>query len=88
MGFSKKISTWLHDFGIIGQVHEDDLSNYLEKTSIGYLRNYFAAGKSSICIPYRRKVNDKYINTIMEMIPAKDYDENNQSLFLYVKVLG
>ena len=88
MGFSKKISTWLHDFGIIGQVHEDDLLNYLEKTSIGYLRNYFAAGKSSICIPYRRKVNDKYLNTIMEMIPAKDYDENNQSLFLYVKVLG
>lgn len=84
-GFDDKISMWLHGFGKSGQVYEEDLDEYLKKTDLEYLKEYFKSGKTSINIFYRRKYNDVYKQVDMEMIPADDYSEDNQSLFLYVK---
>lgn len=86
-GFSDNIFTWLHDFGTTGQVHKDDLENYLEKVSPEYLRAFFKDGKNSLSIPYRRNIDGVYHDTIMEMVPAPDYIEENQSVYLYVKAL-
>lgn len=87
MGFSNKISEWLHGFGKSGQVHSEDLAEYLEKTDINYLREYFNHDKTSISIFYRRKYNDVYKQVMLEMIPADDFTPTNQSLFLYVKAI-
>lgn len=84
-GFSEKISEWLINFGKSGQVHQDDLTDYLEKTDINYLKEYFNADKTSINIYYRRKYGQEYKQVLMEMIPANDYSKSNQSLYLYVK---
>ncbi len=84
-GFSDSISQWLYGFGKSGQVHADDLEDYLKMTDIEFLRDYFKQDKTSISIFYRRKYADGYKQAVMEMIPADDYDDNNQSLFLYVK---
>ncbi|MDO5155753.1 MAG: GGDEF domain-containing protein [Eubacteriales bacterium] len=84
-GFSNKISEWLYEFGKTGQVHEDDLEDYLEKTNIEYLKKYFKDDKTSISIHYRRKYEDGFKQVVMELIPANDYSTENQSLFLYVK---
>lgn len=84
-GFTDTLSGWLTGFGKLGQVFEEDLDNYLEKTNIEYLKEYFKSDKTSISIYYRRKYEDGFKLTAMEMIPADDYTEDNQTLFLYVK---
>jgi len=84
-GFSDKISIWLQKFGISGQVHPEDLEEYLSKTSLDYISNHFKNNKSSLSVLYRRKYNDEYKNVMMEMIPANDYTDEIQTLFLYVK---
>lgn len=86
MGFSQKISIWLQNFGKSGQVHRDDLEKYLELTDINNLKEHFAQNRKSISIPYRRKDGNLYRSTIMEIIKAKDYSDQNQSLYLFVKV--
>lgn len=85
MGFAETISGWLIGFGKSGQVHEEDLEGYLQKTDLEYLRNYFKEGKTSISILYRRKYDDGFKQVAMDMIPADDYAADNQTLFLYVK---
>lgn len=84
-GFNEKISAWLKAFGETGQVHPDDLEEYLEKTNISYLEEYFSKGKTSLHVFYRRKYEDEYKQVMMEVIPANDYSDENQSFFLYVK---
>ena len=84
-GFADTISAWLIGFGKSGQVHADDLDGYLEKTDLGYLRKYFKEGKTSISIQYRRKYDEVFKQVAMDLIPADDYSDDNQTLFLYVK---
>lgn len=84
-GFSDKISVWLSSFGKSGQVHPDDLKDYLERTDVQFMKDYFAGNKTSLNVFYRRKYGDDYKSVMMEIIPANDYSEDNQSLFLYVK---
>ena len=69
--------------GII--VHPEDLEEYLAKTDLNYIRNYFMEEKTSLHIFYRRKIGDNYRQVMMEIIPAGDYSRNNQTFFLYVK---
>lgn len=87
MGFSNKISEWLKGFAKTGQVHSDDLENYLQKTDINYLKDYFEKGNKLLSISYKRKCQDGFINCMMEITPAGDYSSSNQSLFLYVKLI-
>jgi len=84
-GFSDKISLWLSSFEKSGQVHPEDLEEYLKLTDLKYLQDYFNSGKTSLNIFYRRKYEDSYKQVMMEIIPANDYSDDNQSLFLYVK---
>lgn len=85
LGFSDSLSGWLKGFGLSGQVHPDDLASYSARTDLEYLKNYFHSSKTSINIHYRRKFGDEFHRTAMEMVPADDYRQDNQSLFLYVK---
>ncbi|MCQ2528833.1 MAG: GGDEF domain-containing protein [Saccharofermentans sp.] len=84
-GFADKISQWLYNFGMSNQVHPDDLDNYLEKTNINYIRDYFTHGKTSLQIFYKRSFDGVYKQVMMEIIPAKDYTETNETCCLYVK---
>lgn len=85
MGFAPTLSQWLNSFGKQGMVHPEDLSTYHTATDIGFLKDYFARGNSSIDIFYRRKFGEEYKKVVMEMIPSDDYSDEDQSLFLYVK---
>lgn len=85
MGFNSKISKWLYDYGISGQVHKEDLEQYLARTDMSFMQEYFKSNKTSLSIFYRRKYNQGYKQVMMEIIPANDYAHDNQSLFLYVK---
>ncbi len=85
-GFSDKISVWLHDFGVSGQVHPEDLEEYLKRTDTEFMKEYFKSN-TTLLIFYRRRYGETYKRVMMEIIPANDYAEDNQSLFLYVKDL-
>lgn len=84
-GYSQHISEWLAEFGKCGCVHADDLEEYLSKTNIDYMREFFKQNKNSLVIIYRRQYEDAFKRVMMEIIPAGDYTDDNQQLFLYVK---
>lgn len=84
-GFADTISEWLSGFGASGQVHPDDLEEYSRLTSLEYLRSYFKGNKTSLHIFYRRKYKDGFKQVMMEIIPSKEYSDENQSMYLYVK---
>lgn len=85
MGFADKISKWLYNFGKSGQVHPEDLENYLSLTNKEYMNKFFDGNKKNLNIFYRRKSVDGFRMTKMEMIPAEDYNKRNKKLYLYVK---
>lgn len=87
MGYNEKLSLWLRDFAESGQVHPDDLENYLNMTSTEYLKKYFAEGNTAFVIHYRRKVGSEFHKVMMQMVPTRDYSDDNQTIFLYVKVI-
>lgn len=84
-GYADTISGWLEGFGRSGQVHPDDLEDYLARTDLDYMRSYFRRGKTSLSIQYRRKYDTVYKKVMMEIIPTNAYTDTNQDLFLYVK---
>lgn len=84
-GYSESISEWIKNFGQSGQVHPDDLENYLEKTDTDYLKKYFDAGHKYLSIFYRRKIDDNFKQVMMEIIPSAEYSSDYQDVFLYVK---
>ncbi|MCR5546425.1 MAG: sensor domain-containing diguanylate cyclase [Lachnospiraceae bacterium] len=84
-GLPDKLSTWMLSFGTARQVHPDDLKEFLEKTDFKYISKFFAEGKTDLHIIYRRKYGDDYKRVMMEIIPASDYSDENQSFYLYVK---
>jgi len=84
-GFSEKLSEWLVSFGKKGLVHPDDLDEYLRLTDLNYMKEYFDSGKTSLHIFYRRKYEDGFKQVMTEVVPTKDYSENDMNLFLYVK---
>lgn len=86
IGLADKLSEWFKNFGTMGFVHPDDLEEYLSKTNLEYIRNHFMQNKKSLRIFYRRKYGDEYKKTMMELIPANEYDgDEDMYLFLYVK---
>lgn len=87
-GFSDSIFQWLHEFAVSGQVHPDDMESYIQKTSREFLRNHFKEGNRELFVYYKRKIGDDFHDVVMELIPAKEYTDENQILFLYVKSIG
>ena len=85
LGYSAEFSEWISKFAKRGGVHTDDKDNFIEKTDINYLREYFRSGKKTLSIFYRRKVGNEYEKVMMELLRDEDYSDGNQSLYLSVK---
>lgn len=86
-GLSKSISSWLKCYAESGQVAEEDTALLYEKTDPEFLRTYFRNGENKLVIRYHMKNEDNYSDCIMEIVPGKEYSNENQVLFLYIKVL-
>lgn len=83
-GFAPKISEWLENFAMTGQVHPEDVGKYLERTKIAYIQKHAEKNKV-LSFQYRRKIDDQFCLVVMEIIPTKDYSDENQTVYLYVK---
>jgi hypothetical protein len=51
-----------------------------------YLKHHFSLTRKYVRVYYRKTVNDRYENTVMEILPVEDYSVNNRQVFLYVKI--
>lgn len=87
-GFAEHISDWLSGFAKSGQVHPEDSEDFLFKTDLNFMREYFKIGKTELLITYRRMYGTEFRQTMMEIIPSEEYTHDNQVLYLYVKRIG
>lgn len=87
MGKIDNISSWMREFGVMGQIDKKDLADYLKLTDITYLKEHFKSGRELFSIIYRRLENDEYRKTMLEMVPADEYNHDNQVVYLYVKYI-
>ena len=88
-GFSRNLQTWLVDFTKYHMVHEDDIAIFLEKTNLHALREQFQENNmQSVRILYRRQIKNSYHNVILEIVPEKEYSDEQPMVYLYVKDLG
>lgn len=69
----------------VGDVHPEDVEEYLKKTRPDYLKSYFKSKNTIYCHYYRRKIKGCYKRAMMEIVPSKEYSQDNQVCFLYVK---
>lgn len=86
-GYDERISKWLYNFAVSGQVYAEDAEEYKRRTSLEYLREYFEKEDEVYRIFYRRYIGGGLHKVMMEIVPAKEYAVTNQIVYLYVKEL-
>ena len=74
-------------FAELGNVAQEDVEKYLKALSIAALKEYFKEGNECFSLFYRRKYNGGFKTVRLELVPADDYTEDNQSLFLYIRYI-
>lgn len=83
--YSEVFSEWINNFAETGQVYENDKENYLSQMKLENLKNHFMAGNKYFSIKYKRKSDLEYKDAILEIVPANDYADEEQNVYLYVK---
>lgn len=84
-GYDMRISKWLHDFAASGNIYPDDVEMFYKQMDIHAMKEHFTAGRETIAIHYRRRSEEGYHNALLEIIPAENFSEKTQIVFLYVK---
>ena len=84
-GGSTCFSEWMTTFREMGYVHRKDEGNYKVLTDIEGLRQYFRAGNRTMHVFYRRKHNGEYHAVMTELMAAREYTDEVQIVYLYVK---
>lgn len=83
-GYSDKLSTWLHDFALAGNVYQEDVQNYLSFCDYDSINQKLDAGEDKISLRYRRKVNNEYRWVRMTLEKSDEYSDDHRILVLYV----
>lgn len=83
--FTNSLSRKFFEFGHSENVHPDSQDNFLSKTDINFLRDYFTQKRNCLKIFYKRRLGNRYRDTLMELFPAETYSDDNQILYIYVK---
>jgi len=84
-GASGCFSRLMQSFGSSGSVHPDDAGEYLRKTDLEYLREYFRNGGRNLHIFYRRMHGNSFCAVMAEVMAPRDYSEEKPVVYLCVK---
>ena len=84
-GYSEKISVWLKQFALTGQVDQKDCDAYLKFTDIENIKSHFEQSDERMRFRYRRKTNDEFKWVIMEIMKSSEYRSDNQIVILYIQ---
>lgn len=69
-----------------GDIHKEDVEEFLNKTEPSYIREFFNNGNRVLKITYRKFVGAGFRRVVMEMVPESDYGENNEKLLMCVRL--
>jgi diguanylate cyclase (GGDEF)-like protein len=84
-GYHGNFSEWMSHFVDTGQVCEEDRQEYFNQTHLDELKTFFRGKNERMVIKYRSMPDGNYVHILMEMIKTKNYTEDHQEIFLYVK---
>lgn len=84
-GYFERLGAWMESFALTGHIHEDDAKTYLANTNLEYLKNYFKEGNTELVFRYRRKINGEFKLSLIEIVRAPKYTDDNMLVYLYVK---
>ena len=84
-GYSEKISVWLKQFALTGQVDPKDCDMYLKFTDIENIKSHFEQSDERMRFRYRRKTNDEFKWVVMEIMKSSEYRNDNQIVILYIQ---
>lgn len=84
-GYSEKISVWLKQFALTGQVDPKDCDTYLKFTDIDNIRSHFEQSDERMRFRYRRKTNEEFRWVVMEIMKSSEYRSDNQIVILYIQ---
>ena len=88
-GSSRDFRTWLAEMVQCHMVYEEDIELLLKKADPDVLKKQFAEDKTQMVrIAYRHRVMDSYHKVMLEVVPDKEYYENQPIAYLYVKDIG
>ena len=84
-GYSEKISVWLRQFALTGQVDPKDCDMYLKFTDINNIKSHFEQSDERMRFRYRRKTNEEFKWVVMEIMKSSEYRSDNQIVILYIQ---
>ena len=84
-GYSEKISEWLKQFALTGQVDPKDCEAYLKFTDVEHIKSHFEQSDERMRFRYRRKTNDEFKWVIMEIMKSSEYRSDDQVVILYIQ---
>ena len=84
-GYSEKISVWLRQFALTGQVDPKDCETYLKFTDIDNIKAHFEQSDERMRFRYRRKTNEEFRWVVMEIMKSSEYSSDNQIVILYIQ---
>ena len=84
-GYSEKISVWLKQFALTGQVDPKDCDAYLKFTDIENIKSHFQQSDERMRFRYRRKTNEEFKWVIMEIMKSSEYRSDDQIVILYIQ---
>ncbi|MCD8129719.1 MAG: hypothetical protein LUE16_00315 [Lachnospiraceae bacterium] len=84
-GYRTRISEWLREFALTGQVYYADVDQYLRATDLQVLREHFRHSAESVRVRYRRASGGEFRWVQMDLIKAEDYTDENQIVMLYIQ---
>lgn len=86
VGFgSDTFSGWLGQFIYNGNIHPDDMNNFISFTHPDHIRNRLAAGEKQLTCCYRRRRGEDFRWNMMEIVPDADSSGSRQFVFIYIK---
>ncbi|MBQ0042558.1 MAG: GGDEF domain-containing protein [Lachnospiraceae bacterium] len=84
-GYSEKISEWLKQFALTGQVDSRDCDMYLKFTDINNIKSHFEQSDERMRFRYRRNTNGEFKWVVMEIMKSSEYQKDNQIVILYIQ---
>ena len=78
---------WAQTFAKSGNINSEDIETFLEKFNLEFLRKYFEESQDIYKVFYKRIYKNCTKNCFLEVIPSSDFSQENQNVFIGVKIL-
>ncbi|MBQ0038865.1 MAG: diguanylate cyclase [Treponema sp.] len=83
-GYCHKFSEWAKNFAMTGNIYKDDVDSYLQFIDLENIKYLFRTEVKKHSIKYRRSISNEIRWVTLDVIPAVDFSEKNQIVYLYV----